>query len=327
MKIFKNKNILITGASGFLGGHTCEQLVQMNANVTLLFNDYKMNNYVFNRKLDKKVNIVYSDINASDKISEIISKYEINYIFHYAANSIVKKCVDEPLNAFRTNILGTATLLEACKKNIDQIDGFLCMESDKSYGSFDEKDLPYKEDQPIKPKHIYEVSKACAGMVSMSYYHNFDLPVFIVRAANLYGPGDFNLSRIVPKTIYNINNNLDPILYEGVGSYIREFLYVEDAASIIIQLMSMIKEIKGQIINIGSGEKISINDFMNLLIKISNKKVKIKLEKKDILFKEIEKQYLDIEKFKRILPEFQITKLEFGLSKTFNWYLNYFNNL
>ena len=66
---------------------------------------------------------------------------------------------------------------------------------------------------------------------------------------------------------------------------------------------------------------------MNLLIKISKKKLKIKLEKKDILFKEIEKQYLDIEKFKRILPEFQITKLEFGLSKTFNWYLNYFNNL
>lgn len=319
LRNLKNKKVLVTGMSGFFAPHIAKLLYNLGADIIGTIHDHKKKSYLETTKLNEKMTIVYVDINDLQRIEEIINNYDIEYIFHCAANAIISKCAINPIGCFKTNIIGTANILEASRK-IGGIKGIVCMESDKSYGSFDEKDLPYREDQPIKPKNIYEVSKACSGLIAQSYINNYDLPIYTIRAANLYGPGDPNMSRIIPRSIIRLFNDEAPILYDGVANYIREFLYVEDAAKMIVGLMENIEVTKGETYNLGSGDIHKIKDVIKIICEKINPDIKPMIVKKDIFFKEIEKQYLDCNKIKNILPNIKMTKLNGGLNKTILWY-------
>ena len=201
------------------------------------------------------------------------------------------------------------------------------MESDKSYGSFDKNDLPYLEDHPIKPVNVYEVSKACSGLIANAYSYNYGLSVFTVRAANLYGPGDTNLSRIIPGSILRILNGNSPFLYSGVASYIREFLYVEDASEAIVKLMENIDLSKSNVFNIGSSSIHRIDEMMDIIVSKFPNKIKVNIVDKDPLFKEIEEQYVDFSKLMRIVPDFAPRSIKEGLDPTINWYKNHFKNM
>lgn len=325
MSFFSNKNILITGATGFLGSHIFFKLYEEGANVICTTHDSKPFNYLTAGNT-KDINVLSLDINNLSRIREIISDYEIDYIFHCSAKAIVKNCVNDPITCFKTNIIGTANILEASRQ-VGGVKGIMVMESDKSYGSFDDSDLPYREDQGIKPKNIYEVSKACAGLIAESYAHNFNIPVFTIRAANLYGPGDINTSRLIPGSILRLLTGRSPILYSGVANYIREFLYVEDAARAIIMLMKNIDITKSEIINLGSGTTMKIAEVIEHITKNIDKNIAPVIIEKDASFIEIEKQYLDLSKMKKLLPKFSHTSFESGVKNTIEWYGRYKDNI
>ena len=312
-------SVLVTGYSGFLGAHIGKVLLSKGAKVIGLHLDNKAYTYGKIEKIDNQVTLCQCNINDYERLSEIITNYEIDYIFHCAAHSIVKQCVKNPIGALNTNIIGTAQLLEA-SRNIGNVRGILCMESDKSYGSFDSNSLPYKEDDVINPKNIYEVSKAGAGIVAQAYFHNYDLPIFNVRAANLYGPGDMNLSRLIPGTILRLLNKESPILYLGVSNYIREFLYVEDAASSIVKLMENINKTKGEVFNLGSGSIYKIADLIKFITNKIDSSIEVNIVKKDAFFKEIEEQYLDYSKLKSLVTDYNPISMESGIDLTIDWY-------
>ena len=133
-------------------------------------------------------------------------------------------------------------------------------------------------------------------MVIESYGQNFDLPLIIVRGANLFGPRDLNLSRLIPGSIVRILNNESPILYEDVKDYVREFLYVDDAADILYDLIHVADKYKGEAVNMGSGIYLPIKDLVYKLIKLMGSNVDIKFPVKENPFFEIDKQYLDLTK-------------------------------
>ena len=325
---WNKKNVLITGMSGFLAPHIAKTLLQNNPSIHIVgsIHDIKKSAFYKMNKIDSNISIAEVDINDIVRIKEVLNNYDIDFIFHCAANSIVGSCVKDPVGAFKTNIIGTANILEAARL-VGGVKGIMCMESDKSYGSFEKNDLPYKEDHPIKPKNVYEVSKACSGLIAQAYSNNYEIPVFTVRAANLYGPGDTNISRIIPGSILRILNHESPILYSGVADYVREFLYVEDAAIAIIKLMENIELSKSSIFNIGSNSIFRMDEIMNIITEKFSSKIKVKIVEKDLLYKEIKEQYVDYSKLMRIFPEYSPRSMMDGLDPTIDWYKDNFDKL
>ena len=316
---WNSRNVLVTGVHGFFGPHIAKLLHEKGAHVIGGYHDKKKYSFCDLSGLSKLITMSYVDINDIDRIKEVICNYEIDYIFHCAAHSIVKTCVKNPIGAFSTNIIGTANILEAARL-VGGIKGIMCMESDKSYGSFDTNNLPYKETQATKPTSVYEVSKACAGLIAEAYSNNYNLPIFTVRAVNLYGPGDMNMSRIIPGTILRMLCNKQPILYSGVSNYIREFIHVEDAAYGTLRLMEEIDVSRSNIFNIGSSSIHTISEVMELVTNKMPQDLSVQIVKKDPLFKEIEEQYVDFSKFLSVVDEYSARSLDDGLNDTIEWY-------
>jgi len=323
---WNKKNVLVTGISGFLAPHIAEKLSNLGANVIGSVHDYKKIDYGKITGLYEKITVAQADINDLTRLEEIVANYEIDYIFHCAANSIVRQCATNPVGCFQTNIIGTMNVLEAARR-VGGVKGIACMESDKSYGSFDPEDLPYKEGQAIKPTNVYEVSKACSGLIAEAYSNNYEIPVFTIRAANLYGPGDMNMSRLIPGSIMRLFYKESPVLYSGVAKYIREFLYVSDAADSLIALMEKIDITKSNIYNLGSGEIHKIEDIIKLICKKIDPSIEHVVVEKSNLFKEIEQQYLDIEKVKSVIDNYKTLSLDEGIDRTIEWYRKYENKI
>ena len=319
MKINLNRRpVLVTGSTGFLGGHIVKCLLSRGVEVIGLTHDTHRDSYIKFQELSIN-HFAEGDITDLASISRIMADYEIEYVFHLAADPIVRKCYLDPLSCFRTNIMGTAVVLEAARQ-VGTVKGMLCMESDKSYGSFDDADLPYREDQALKPSNVYEVSKACAGYIAKAYDHNYNVPTYTIRGANLYGPGDMNLSRLVPGSILRLLNEERPVLYGGVADYIREFVYVGDAAEIICQLMEKIDDTRGHAINLGSGETFLVADVINKICVAVGSNLSPNIVEKDAVFKEITKQWLDLEKMRSFIPDYSFVSMEEGLATTVDWY-------
>lgn len=315
---FYKKPVLVTGASGFLGGHVVERLLSRGADVVGLVHDVHKDSYVKFQNLPIN-HWAQGDITDLGSMNRVMADYEVEYIFHLAADPIVRKCAADPLGCFETNIMGTAVVLEAARQ-VGTVKGVLCMESDKSYGSFDPKDLPYREDQALKPSNIYEVSKACSGLVAKAYDNNYDLPTFTIRGANLYGPGDMNLSRLIPGSILRLLDGEPPVLYGGVADYVREFIYVGDAAEVSCQLMQKIDVTRGQAVNLGSGETFRVGDLMERICQAVGSELSPKVVEKSGSFKEIEKQWLDLTKLRSLVPDYDYIKMSDGLRMTVDWY-------
>ena len=317
----KGQSVLVTGATGFLGAHLVEDLLARGAKVVALSHDTHKNSYLTLEGIEPST-VCRGDITDLTDMTRIVADYEIDYVFHCAADPIVRKCSTDPIGCFQTNIMGTAMVLEACRR-VGNVKGVMCMESDKSYGSFDAKDLPYREDQALKPSNIYEVSKACAGYIAKAYDSNYDLPTFTIRGANLYGPGDMNLSRIMPGSILRVLNGERPVLYGGVENYIREFIYVVDAAKAIVDLMEKIESTRGHPINLGSGATHRVGDVMDNICEFLGTDLRPEIVERASTFKEIEKQWLDLSKLRVFLPEFSPASLEEGLRETIAWYTKF----
>ena len=187
--------------------------------------------------------------------------------------------------------------------------------------------MPYNEEQGVKPTNVYEVSKACSGLIAAAYMHNYNIPIFTIRAANLYGPGDMNISRLIPGSILRLLNNDSPVLYSGVASYIREFLYVDDAADAIVQLMENIEITKSEIFNIGSNSIYKISEVLDMIAQKFPNGPSVKIVQKNTLFKEIEEQYVDYSKLTKIVSGYSPRVLDEGLDETIEWYKKHYKNI
>jgi|TARA_B100001564_G_C20623171_1_gene663365 CDP-glucose 4,6-dehydratase len=307
------KNILITGINGFVGSSLAEKEVESGNNVIGIVRDVNIKTH---KDILDRCTVIRGDIEDIDLLERVVSDYEIDLIYHLAALSIVRIADKNPLNCYRSNIMGTINLLESVRRIKPEIK-VVVASSDKAYGTHDT--LPYTEDMKLQPDDPYSTSKACADLLAQSYHKTYGMDVNVIRCANIYGPRDMNLSRIIPNTIRKILNNQKPQIYSGVLNFKREFLFIDDVCE-AYQLLSN-TGVAGEIYNIGDTEFYTIKDLVQEISDIMEFTDGYEVMGKDFL--EIPFQYMSADKLKS-LGWSKKHSFNQGLVKTIDWYKKIF---
>lgn len=313
---WNRRNVFVTGITGFVGSALAQRLVTLQARVIGLVRDEIIESEFTRLGLCKKITVVRGDLEDYAKLERILNEYEVDTVYHLGAQTIVGTANRSPLSTFNSNIRGTWNLMEACRgKNLKSI---ITASSDKAYGSH--KKLPYREDYALKPDNPYDVSKACTDLIAQSYHKTYGLPVVITRFANIYGPGDYNFSRIVPDTIRSVLSGKAPIVRSD-GTPERDYLFVEDVVDLYLLLAENIEKTKGEIFNAGHNKPVSVINVVRKIIELSGRKnLKPVIQGKGSLHGEIDKQWLDGAKVKKVLGWVPKVNLEEGLKKTIDWH-------
>ncbi len=322
---WKNRTAFVTGATGFVGAHIVRHLARQGAKVVCLQRDAIRTNSLDVFDLRRRVTVIQGAVEDYELMARILNEYEIEAVFHLAAQALVGAANRSPLSTFESNIRGTYCLLEACRVS-ETVKRIVVASSDKAYGSH--KTLPYQEDFALQGLFPYDVSKTCTDLISQSFAHSYDLPVAVTRSANIYGPGDMNLSRIIPGTIVSVLQNERPIIRSD-GSPVRDFIYADDIAEAYLLLAEKIDEAKGEAFNFGSGEPVQMLELVSKIVRLMDKEKELEphVMLKTKIEREIDAQYLASDKIFKKFGWKPATDLDEGLKKTIEWYRTNFDSL
>jgi nucleoside-diphosphate-sugar epimerase len=305
-------NVLITGHAGFLGNAVAGEIKSKKDLVIGIKRDDDRREEL----LHTPDIIVHGDIRDYDFVRRVLVDYEIEEVYHFAAQAIVRTCANDPYTTYDINIMGTVALLEACRNSGKTVKSIVVSTSDKAFGH---APIPYTEETPLNPLYTYETSKACQQLITMSYFHNYGLPAKVIASSNVYGPGDPNTSRIIPNTIIKLSHDEPAVLFDGVAEHIREFVYIEDVANAFITVSR--KGTNGELYCCGGTEHLPMVDLVYKICKLMGKDPEkyVKIFQKSEYFKEIEKQFINSSKLRSLGWEPK-TSLEDGLKKTIKYY-------
>ena len=305
-----------------LGGSLVRELLERSTSVVALIRDWVPESELLRNDFLSRVTIVRGDLSDKDLLERIVGEYEIETVFHLAAQTIVGIANRNPVSTFESNIRGTWNLLEACRHS-PTVKQIVVASSDKAYGI--NENLPYSENTPLKGSHPYDVSKSCADLIAQSYFTSFGLPVCITRCGNLYGGGDLNWNRLIPGTIRSILRGESPIIRSD-GSYIRDYFYVADGALAYLhlaELMAANPDLMGEAFNFSNEIQITVSDLTSEILRLMGRE-DVKPTILNQARNEIPHQYLNAEKARRLLNWKPVYTLEAGLSKTITWYKSFF---
>ena len=325
-----SKNILITGGAGFIGSHVVRRFVNNYPNYKIFNLDALT--YAGNlenlKDIESKENYTFIKGNICDAtlVDKILQENNIDTVIHLAAESHVDRSISDPLSFVQTNVIGTATLLNASRKywnNNYEGKLFYHVSTDEVYGSLGETGF-FHETTSYDPRSPYSASKAGSDHLVMSFYHTYNLPVVISNCSNNYGPNHFP-EKLIPLSINNILKN-KPLPIYGKGENVRDWLYVVDHASAIDTILHKGKI--GETYNIGGHNEWTNIDLIRLLCKIMDDKLGREkgTNEKLILFVTDRAGHdlryaIDATKLKEELGWMPSLQFEEGLSKTVDWYL------
>ncbi|KIZ53427.1 GDP-mannose 4,6-dehydratase [Bacillus safensis] len=317
---WNGKNVFVTGCTGLLGSYLVKELIDQGANVTGLVRDQVPRSNLYQGSQFEKMNVVQGALEDMQTIERALGEYEIDTVFHLAAQAIVGVANRHPVSTFEANILGTWNVLEACRRQ-PLIKRVIVASSDKAYG--DQEQLPYDEDMPLNGKHPYDVSKSCADLISHTYYNTYGLPVCITRCGNLYGGGDLNFNRIIPQTIQLVLEGKAPEIRSD-GTFIRDYFYIEDAVKAYLLLAEKMEEkgLAGEAFNFSNEIQLTVLELVDKILKAMGSELKPRILNQGT--HEIKHQYLSAEKARKLLdwkPDYSIDE---GLEKTIEWYREFF---
>lgn len=268
-----NKKILITGAAGFIGSHLAEKLASEKSNkIFCLDKKIDKNSYFFIKGIKNKCSYKDIDLTQEKKVWKLIRKEKFNFIFHLAANAIVEEAYLSPKKTIQNNIISTLNILEAIRRFSPKTK-IIVASSDKAYGKLQKK---YREDDPLKGDHPYEVSKSCSEFVTKAYMKTYGIDTVVTRCANVYGEGDFHFNRLIPEIIKSIISEKKMIVRSN-GKFKRDYIYVKDVVSAFISIMNKFDKVKGEELNISSNENYSVLEVIKNIEKSLGKKIPYKI--------------------------------------------------
>jgi CDP-glucose 4,6-dehydratase len=318
MKPFwRDRSVFVTGATGLLGSWLVPQLIDAGANVVCLVRDWVPQSELLRSNRIEEVNTVRGDINDRDLIERALGEYEVEVVFHLAAQTIVGIANRNPVSTFSTNIGGTWNLLEACRRS-PKVASIVVASSDKAYG--DQEKLPYDESMPLQGRHPYDASKSCADLLAQTYAFTYNLPVAITRCGNFYGGGDLNWNRVVPGTIRSVLRQEAPIVRSD-GNFVRDYFYIEDGAAAYILLAERLAgdpTLRGQAFNFSNESQLGVLELVDVIL--GKMKSSLRPTILNEASHEIRHQYLSAERARTLLnwrPQFT---LDTGLDRTIAWY-------
>ncbi len=311
---------LVTGATGLVGNWLVKRLVAAGADVTCLVRDWIPQSELMRAKIIERVKVVRGDVRDQALLERALGEHESNTVIHLAAQTIVGVANRNPISTFESNIQGTWSLLEACRRS-PTVKQIVVASSDKAYG--DQEQLPYYEDAPLQGQHPYDVSKSCADLIAHSYAVTYGLPVVITRCGNFYGGGDLNWNRIIPGTIRSVLRGERPVIRSD-GNYIRDYFYVEDGAAaymLLAEKLAANNALRGEAFNFSNELQITVLELVKLLLNAleSTLEPDIRNEANN----EIRHQYLSAEKARRVLSWAPTFTLDQGLNNTTQWYRDF----
>lgn len=311
---------LVTGASGFLGGWLVKRLIAAGAELVCPLRDWVPGSQLIREGLAEKVNMVRGDITDQKLLERTLGEYEIKTVFHLAAQTIVTIANRNPVSTFDSNIRGTWTLLEACRRS-PSVEQVIVASSDKAYGKQDI--LPYYEDLPLQGRYPYDVSKSCSDLVAQSYHATYKVPLAITRCGNFYGGGDLNWNRIVPGTIRSILRGQRPIIRSD-GEFVRDYFYIEDGAAaymLLAEKMAERPELLGEAFNFSNEVQLTVIELVKMILQVMDSNLEPEI--RNLASHEIKHQYLSAEKARRILGWKPIFELDEAFKRTVQWYREY----
>lgn len=315
---WRGRSVLVTGSSGFLGGWLAAALAARKARVVGLVRDWEPDSAFLRRSAGKGgAVLVRGSVEDQGTLERVLNEHEIDTVFHLAAQTIVGYANRNPVATFRSNIEGTWSVLEACRRS-PWVSAIVVASSDKAYGEAER--LPYDEETPLRGRHPYDVSKSCADLIAASYFHTYGLPVCVTRCGNLFGGGDLNFTRIVPGTIRSALAGERPVIRSD-GTWLRDYFYVEDAAEAYIALAERMREGKlaGEAFNFSYDKPYSVLEIARKALAAAGRPdLAPVVEGK--ASNEIPKQWLTSKKARRVLGWRPRHTLEQGLKKTAAWY-------
>ena len=317
---WRNRPVFVTGATGLLGSRVVAGLVDSGAEVVCLVRDGVPRSNFHILGLADRVVTVRGELEDGRLLERILNEYEVEVVLHLGAQTIVGASHRSPLSSFESNIRGTWHVLEACRLT-PSIKAIVVASSDKAYG--EQEVLPYTEEMALQARNPYDVSKAAAEMLTRSYHHAYDLPVGITRCGNLYGGGDLNFSRLVPGTIRSVLLGERPVIRSD-GSLVRDYLYVDDAASALLALgESLVNSpaLAGTAFNISAEEPATVLEMTSLVLEVMGSE--LQPDVRDEAHHEIQRQYLSAARAHSLLGWRPAVPTREAVTRTVDWYRDY----
>jgi CDP-glucose 4,6-dehydratase len=317
---WRDRAVLVTGGTGLLGSWLVKQLIEAGSNIVCLVRDWVPQSELVRSRRIEQVNIVRGDIVDRDLVERALGEYEIEVVFHLAAQTIVGIANRNPISTFSTNIQGTWHLLEACRRS-PKVSSIVVASSDKAYG--DQAHLPYDESMPLQGRHPYDVSKSCADLIAQTYAVSYNLPVAITRCGNFYGGGDLNWNRVVPGTIRSVIRGERPVVRSD-GHFVRDYFYIEDGAAaymLLAERLAADETLRGQAFNFSNESQVSVLEMVDLIL--HKLKSALRPEVLNQASNEIRHQFLSADRARTTLswkPQFTLNS---GLDRTIAWYRDF----
>jgi len=320
---WRDRRVFVTGCTGLLGSWTVRSLLSRGAHVVGLVRDNTPGSDLVRSGDIRRIDVVRGRLENQKLLERALAEYEIETVMHLGAQTIVGTAVRSPVATFDANIRGTWTLLEAVRR-VGRAVHIVVASSDKAYGAQD--DLPYREAAPLLARHPYDVSKACADMIALSYHATYGLPVCVTRCGNFFGGGDLNWNRIVPGTIRSVLRGERPVVRSD-GTPTRDYLYAADGAEAYLHLAECMAEdrsVWGEAFNFSTETPLSALDVVRRVMVAMGEVGEP--EVRNEASHEIPHQFLSAEKARRLLgwrPRFRT--FDDAVPDTVAWYRGFIN--
>jgi CDP-glucose 4,6-dehydratase len=318
---WRDRPVLVTGASGFLGGWLVAELLERGAQVAALVRDSAPRSLFVRDGLADRVEIVQGTLADIALLRRTLCEYEIATIFHLGAQTLVGVAKADPIGTLEANVAGTWNLLEAASQcSVQQI---IVASSDKAYGA--SANLPYHESHPMDGRYPYDVSKSCADLICRMYAETYELPVCITRCGNLFGGGDLNYSRTVPGVIRATWRG-ERFVIRSDGQYVRDFLYVRDAVAAYLMLAEALADnpkLGGEAFNFSLEVRLTVLELVGTILRIMGRADLLPIVENGAT-REIREQYMAAEKARRLLGWAPKFSMETALQETVGWYTRAF---
>ncbi len=309
---WSGRRVLVTGAGGFVGGHLVAALERRGAEVVALLLDQRPTTAMELLGVER-VTRVYGSVTEFDLLERVLASYQIDTVFHLAAQAIVGVAARGPLPTLEANVRGSYLLYEACRR-APSVERIAVASSDKAYGR--QPELPYREDSPLNGLGPYDASKVCCDVLARMYGEAFELPVAVARCANLYGPADLHASRLVPELCRAVVRGERPQIRSD-GTPTRDYLYIDDAVTAYLTLAEAAPRVRGEAFNFGTGREVSVLHLVRTMIEVAG--ADLEPEILGTATGEIDRQVLASERAAERLGWRPEVTLEEGLRRTLEW--------
>lgn len=315
---WKGKTVFVTGATGLMGSWLVKSLLNESADVVALVRDQAPKSMLVREGLLQRIAFVTGDLETLPTLQRAIAEYQPHTVFHLAAQPLVQVAKLDPVGTLRANVQGTWNVLEACRLAGNK-SNVVVASSDKAYGA--NQNLPYLESFPLQGRYPYDVSKSCADLITQMYSATYGLKTAIARCGNLFGGGDLNFSRTIPGVIQATLAG-KRFVVRSDGKFVRDFLYVKDAANSYLILGERLAEdpsIAGEAFNFSLGMRLTVLEIVSMVLRLLGR-VDLEPVIENNASSEIREQYLDSSKAREQLgwsPQFSLDE---ALRETIEWY-------